>query len=87
MSTRISPERVRELLGAPNKHYHAKSGRLRNLGKHAKSVLSEEDCEDIRNRHDVGEKCESIAKDYGISIPYVSMIGNRLRRANDLQEQ
>lgn len=58
-----------------------KFNRLANLGTRARKILSDDDVRDIRARWKAGEKLDSIAHDYRVSAPCVSMIGTRQRRA------
>ena len=82
MKPPLPPDRVAALLkthgAAAN---HRKFSRLDNLGRRARKVLNEDEVRDIRARWNAGEKLESIAHDYGVTMPCVSMIGTGQRRA------
>lgn len=92
MTPILPPERVRVLLGTnltrrqrlirdvlpatPKPPFV----RIANLGPAAKVKLTPKQRAKIREAHNRGEKCELIARRYGISVAYVSMIGTGARR-------
>lgn len=78
MTPILDPARVRELLGTPPKQEGHR--RLDNLGRWVTTKLTPEQRARIREAHERGEKCELIARRYGVSIAYVSMIGTGKRR-------
>lgn len=57
-----------------------KFDRLANFGTRARKVLTDAEVRDIRTRWEAGEKLDSIAHDYGVTMACVSMIGTRQRR-------
>ncbi len=90
MTPPLPADRVRALTAKPKtkpkpepepRRRPRKFNRLANFGKSAKKVLSDAAVRDIRARHDAGEKLDSIARDHGVTMACVSMIGHRQRRA------
>lgn len=73
----LSPSQVRRLVGVPvqRKAYD----RFANFGAKAKRKLTDQAVREIRARWDAGEKLETIAAAYGVSIGWVSLIGTRQR--------
>ena len=90
MKQLLSPDRVAQLLGTnaqkSQKHQRSQFDRLKNLKKHARKVLSDDDVRAIRKRYEAQEKLASIASEFGVSIPCICMIGTRARR-NDVPDR
>jgi hypothetical protein len=73
----LSPDRVRELLGTPKPV--VKHRRIDNLGRYVALKLWPEQREEIRRRRDTGESGLKLAREFGVSQAYVSMVWNGKR--------
>lgn len=50
-------------------------------GRHGRSTLTNEQCDDIRKRRAAGEKVHALASEFGVRPGTVSRIANGVRRA------
>jgi len=84
MTSRLPADRVRALCGtpakAPNTRLHSSISNRHADGRWVPN-LKPEAVRDIRARYQAGEMGRTIAADYGISQPLVSMIGTGRRKA------
>ena len=84
MTSPLSPDRVRAICGTPanvpNTRLHSSISNRHADGRFTPNLRPEE-VRDIRARYQSGEMGRTIAADYGISQPLVSMIGTGKRKA------